>query len=70
LEEFKGAALEGLDYCPPFDYFAHLKTAKVEDGGLPKLHTVLTSGYVKTDTGTGVVHQAPYFGEVWAKEDN
>ena len=25
---------------------------------------VLTDGYVSSDAGTGVVHQAPYFGEV------
>jgi isoleucyl-tRNA synthetase len=60
LEEFKGSELAGKEYVPLFPYFTHLK----EEGR--KIHVVVTSNYVKTDTGTGIVHQAPYFGEVSA----
>jgi isoleucyl-tRNA synthetase len=58
LEEFKGSELSGQAYIPPFPYFTHLK----EEGR--KIHIVVTNHYVRTDAGTGVVHQAPYFGEV------
>ncbi|NWW71659.1 SYIC protein, partial [Climacteris rufus] len=41
-------------YKPLFDYFIQCK-----DKGA---FTVLVDGYVKEEEGTGVVHQAPYFG--------
>lgn len=49
--------LEGKTYQPLFPYFADLKS---------KLGAfrVLAATFVTTDQGTGVVHQAPYFGEV------
>ncbi|MEV0466343.1 isoleucine--tRNA ligase [Nocardia tengchongensis] len=53
LSEHSGAALEGLNYLPPFDFFA----------GHPRAHRVLNADYVTTDSGTGVVHLAPAFGE-------
>src|SRR5690606_23608423 len=53
LGEFDGAALAGLSYLPPFDFFL----------GHPNAHRVLTADYVTTDSGTGVVHLAPAFGE-------
>lgn len=53
LGEFDGAALVGLDYAPPFDFFA----------GHPNAHRVLSADYVTTDSGTGIVHMAPAFGE-------
>ncbi|GAB3204865.1 isoleucine--tRNA ligase [Nocardia tengchongensis] len=53
LSEHSGAALEGLNYLPPFDFFA----------GHPRAHRVLEADYVTTDSGTGVVHLAPAFGE-------
>ena len=53
LSEHAGAALAGLHYRPPFDFFA----------GHPNAHRVLTADYVTTDSGTGVVHLAPAFGE-------
>lgn len=56
LEKFPGRKLEGLRYEPLFDYFAeYAKTMNA--------HRVLCDGYVTEDSGTGVVHQAPYFGE-------
>ena len=58
LEEFKGEKLEGLEYEHPFadvikDYAELKKKAK-------KLHTiVLSSEYVDTSAGSGLVHCAP-----------
>uniref|UniRef100_A0A914IBR5 isoleucine--tRNA ligase n=1 Tax=Globodera rostochiensis TaxID=31243 RepID=A0A914IBR5_GLORO len=57
IGEVKGRDLEGLEYTPPFPYFAHLKN----EGR--KVFRVVTNNYVKTDAGTGIVHQSPYFGE-------
>ncbi|VDP64313.1 unnamed protein product [Schistosoma mattheei] len=56
LDTFKGRSMEGLTYQPPFSYFIHLKK---ERGAF----RILCDTYVTEDVGTGVVHQAPYFGE-------
>ena len=56
VEKFKGSTLKGKQYIPPFTYFEHLDTGK--------FFHVLTGTFVTTDQGTGIVHQAPYFGEV------
>ncbi|GAB2644223.1 isoleucine--tRNA ligase [Gordonia jinhuaensis] len=53
LGTYTGREIEGLTYTPPFDYFA----------GHPNSHRVLLADYVTTDSGTGVVHLAPAFGE-------
>ncbi|MFE3194491.1 isoleucine--tRNA ligase [Nocardia sp. NPDC059240] len=53
LSEHSGAALAGLHYLPPFDFFL----------GHPHAHRVLNADYVTTDSGTGIVHLAPAFGE-------
>jgi isoleucyl-tRNA synthetase len=58
LKECKGAELVGMEYEPPFPYFLHLR-----EQGVPAFR-VVAGAYVKTDQGTGIVHQAPYFGEV------
>ena len=50
---YLGSELAGLAYTPPFDYFR----------GHPNAHRVLLADYVTTDSGTGVVHLAPAFGE-------
>ncbi|GAA3964065.1 isoleucine--tRNA ligase [Gordonia caeni] len=50
---YSGSDLAGLGYRPPFDYFA----------GHPNAHRILTADYVTTDSGTGIVHLAPAFGE-------
>ncbi|MCY3884136.1 MAG: isoleucine--tRNA ligase [Gammaproteobacteria bacterium] len=47
--------LVGKTYEPMFPYFAHL----AEKGAF----RVLADSYVNTDDGTGIVHQAPAFGE-------
>ena len=58
IEEFKGAKLEGLEYEHPWaddlDVYKELKKK------YPKVHTVvLSSEYVDTSSGTGLVHCAP-----------
>ncbi|UGT41028.1 isoleucine--tRNA ligase [Nocardia yamanashiensis] len=53
LSEHTGAALADLRYAPPFDFFL----------GHPNAHRVLNADYVTTDSGTGIVHLAPAFGE-------
>ena len=55
LERVKGSDLVGLQYEPLFDYFADQQT----EGGF----VVVSDDYVTTDGGTGLVHQAPAFGE-------
>jgi isoleucyl-tRNA synthetase len=55
IERIKGSYLEGLRYEPLFDYF--YDTFK-DDG-----FKVITGTYVTADSGTGIVHQAPAFGE-------
>ncbi|KFM74142.1 Isoleucine--tRNA ligase, cytoplasmic, partial [Stegodyphus mimosarum] len=55
LERFKGKVLKDLTYEPLFPYFKHLKSKGA--------FRVLCDGYVTEESGTGIVHQAPYFGE-------
>ena len=55
LGSMKGDCLVGLSYEPPFDYFP----GERERGAF----VVLSDDYVTTDSGTGLVHQAPAFGE-------
>lgn len=56
IARLKGKELEGEYYVPLFDYFVE----KMKANGAFR---VLTDGYVTEESGTGVVHQAPYFGE-------
>ena len=55
VESFKGSSLVGKTYQPLFDYFSDLR----EQGAFQ----ILEDDYVTTESGTGVVHQAPAFGE-------
>lgn len=55
LETFEGKDLVGKMYLPLFDYFA-------SDEG-QTYWRVLSDTYVTDDSGTGIVHQAPAFGE-------
>ncbi|XP_077291479.1 isoleucyl-tRNA synthetase [Arctopsyche grandis] len=55
LEKFFGIKLKGLKYKPLFDYFT--------DQSAKGAFQVLVDSYVTDNSGTGVVHQAPYFGE-------
>merc|ERR550525_1106959 len=59
LEKMKGTSLAGLTYTPLFPYFQHMKSEAPGQGAF----RVVTDTYVTSETGTGVVHQAPYFGE-------
>ncbi|QZS57341.1 isoleucine--tRNA ligase [Rhodococcus opacus] len=53
LSEHKGSDLVGLRYDPPFDFFV----------GHENAHRVISADYVTTESGTGIVHLAPAFGE-------
>lgn len=55
MEIFKGEKLKGKRYKPLFPYFTYMS----EKGAFQ----VLNDGYVTEESGTGIVHQAPYFGE-------
>jgi isoleucyl-tRNA synthetase len=52
---YQGSELEGKAYIPLFDYFAGHKARGA--------FRVVADSYVTNDAGTGVVHQAPGFGE-------
>lgn len=56
LEKFPGENLKGLKYVPLFNYFTN------REDGLQSF-VIVTDKYVTEEAGTGVVHQAPYFGE-------
>jgi isoleucyl-tRNA synthetase len=60
LETIKGTDLVGKRYTPLFDYYASGASKEGEDHGFFR---ILADGYVTDDGGTGVVHQAPAFGE-------
>ncbi len=69
LETITGRDLVGLRYIPPFPFYHdHLATKK---GRLRGAHQddycywhVVAADFVTTESGTGIVHQAPAFGEV------
>lgn len=54
LEKFPGLKLKGEKYEPIFPYF--------QEQGAHGAFQVLADEYVTQDSGTGVVHMAPYFG--------
>lgn len=54
LDKFLGSKLKGLQYVPPFDYFKKYSDVAFR---------VLCDSYVTEGSGSGIVHQAPYFGE-------
>lgn len=56
VEKIKGKDLEGTEYVPLFNYFYE----EFKDYGF----RVITADFVTDDSGTGIVHQAPAFGEV------
>ncbi|CAI4054793.1 hypothetical protein SKDZ_02G0320 [Saccharomyces kudriavzevii ZP591] len=58
VEKIKGSDLVGLKYEPLFPYFAE----QFRDTAF----RVISDDYVSSDSGTGIVHNAPAFGE----EDN
>lgn len=52
LSEHQGTEFEGMHYTPPFNY------VYVEKG-----HQVVLADYVTEESGTGIVHVAPAYGE-------
>ena len=54
LESFKGKDMDGWLYFPPFQYFY--------EQNKDWWFRVYTAGYVKADSGTGLVHQSPSYG--------
>ncbi|KRC62817.1 isoleucine--tRNA ligase [Agromyces sp. Root81] len=54
----RGNELEGVAYDRLFDYYAD-----VEAYGLENAWRILVADYVTTEDGTGIVHQAPAYGE-------
>jgi isoleucyl-tRNA synthetase len=56
-DELKGSALVGKEYRPPFETF------RAERAGHEAVWRVLSADFVTLDTGTGIVHIAPAFGE-------
>jgi hypothetical protein len=65
LGKVKGSEMVGKRYVPLFPYFAHLRdgSAGGETAGPTGAFRVVADGYVTADSGTGVVHCAPAFGE-------
>ena len=55
LEKLKGSSMEGWRYKPPFDYFYD----DFKETGFK----VINATYVTAESGVGIVHQAPAFGE-------
>jgi isoleucyl-tRNA synthetase len=55
VERFKGSDMLGWRYAPLFDYFYE----EFKDHGF----RVFNATYVTADSGVGIVHQAPAFGE-------
>ncbi|MBI3838946.1 MAG: isoleucine--tRNA ligase, partial [Planctomycetia bacterium] len=68
VSTLSGSALVGRRYRPPFDYYYQSQgeiVGTLRSGG--KQHVawrIVPATFVTTDSGTGVVHQAPAFGEV------
>ncbi len=68
VETRQGTELVGKRYVPPFDYY-HRPSGNAQgmlaNGGRQHLAWRVTeAGFVTTESGTGVVHEAPAFGEV------
>ncbi|MEI6352741.1 MAG: class I tRNA ligase family protein [Candidatus Nomurabacteria bacterium] len=58
VEEFSGEKIIGKKYKPVFNYFVDAKLENKEN-----IYTIVDAEFVSIDTGTGVVHIAPAFGE-------
>ncbi|MEY3206148.1 MAG: Isoleucine--tRNA ligase [Planctomycetota bacterium] len=68
IDRLPGSALVGRSYQPPFDTFRPAgasATAQLTAGGFTAVAwRVVAADFVTTDSGTGIVHIAPAFGEV------
>ncbi len=58
IETFFGEKLVGKKYKPVFDYFINSKLENKEN-----IYIIVNGEFVSLDTGTGIVHIAPAFGE-------
>lgn len=56
LGKYKGSEMKGWEYVPLFNYFVESMMGK-------PAYTVVVDTYVTDDAGTGIVQQAPAFGE-------
>ncbi|CAH2354535.1 isoleucine--tRNA ligase, cytoplasmic [[Candida] railenensis] len=56
VDRFKGKTLENVKYVPIFDYFYE----DFKDYGFK----VIVADFVSAESGTGIVHQSPAFGEI------
>ncbi|NYD66203.1 isoleucine--tRNA ligase [Agromyces atrinae] len=54
----RGSELDGVSYDRLFDYYAD-----VDEYGMQNAWRILVADYVTTEDGTGIVHQAPAYGE-------
>lgn len=59
LEEYKGEKLVGRTYTPPFDYYSTNASIKNHENGWK----VYAADFVTDESGTGIAHEAPAFGE-------
>lgn len=59
VEKLKGKELIGKSYLPPFDYYSKDSGLKNRENGW----RIYPADFVTTETGTGIVHIAPAFGE-------
>lgn len=53
VEELKGSELVGKEYLPPFEFYV----------GRANAHKIYAGSHVTTESGTGIVHLAPYGAE-------
>ncbi len=59
VEEFAGKELVGMEYLPVFDYYAKDENLKNREKGWK----IYDAEFVTLDSGVGIVHIAPAFGE-------
>ena len=68
IAAYKGTDLLGKRYVPPYDSYYKTQgnqTGTLKDGTKSAISwRVVAADFVTTDSGSGVVHQAPAFGEV------
>ena len=57
----KGADLVGLDYEPMFDYY--YTAQEISPAYHDKVHQIVHAEFVTEESGTGIAHEAPAFGE-------
>jgi|694.fasta_scaffold01267_24 isoleucyl-tRNA synthetase len=68
VKTIKGSEMVGWRYRPPFDFYAKTMadaSGRLKQGGTQsKYWRVVAADFVTTESGTGLVHLAPAFGEV------